>query len=254
MLTLYILFRHELRRLLLSPSIYAVGTLFLVFMGALYFLLLAEFSEMQQDHPAASAFFSIFWLPTLVTIPLLTMRTLAEERRQGTLEALFVTPARPLMVTCAKFLSTYVLYMSLWGLTLTFPFLVSLKYGLIVAQSGIVDTPSLIGGYTFIAVSGFMYIALGIFSSSLTKSQLAAGMLCFAMLFTLVVGGKALVALPLLETLGLGHISHMLSALDPFQHLTDFCRGVIDTRPCILYPTFGLLSLGLTSLTLESKA
>ena len=254
MTAFFILFRHELRRLLLSPSIYGVGVRFLLFMGALYFLLLAEFAETAGERPAAGAFFSIFWLPTLIIVPLLTMRTLAEERRQGTLEALFVTPASPLIVTCAKFASTYLLYLMLWALTLAFPFLVASKAGTVALQSGILDTPSLIGGYTFIGISGFMYIALGLFSSSLTKSQLAAGMLCFALLFALIIGAKALVALPLLETLGTPGIEGILSALDPFEHLNDFCRGVIDTRPCILYFACGLLSLGLTSLVLEAKA
>ncbi len=254
MSTFGILLYYELRRLILTPITYVVTALFLGFMAGLYFLLLIEYNEIPHELPAAGAFFSIFWLPALLIIPLLTMHSLSEERKQGSLELLFVTPARPLAVACAKFTSAYGFYLFLWACTLSFPYLCALDHDWAVLQAGLLESASLLGGFLFISVSSFMYIALGILASSLTKSQLAAGMLSFALLFILVVGAKALLSFPLLDSLGLDRLYPLIETIDPFQHLADFCRGVVDTRPMIIYPCFGIFAIGLTGLVLDAKA
>ena len=73
--------RHEVFVLLISPATYVAGFLFLLMMWLVYWLILKDLPS--EDLPASS-FFQLFWLPVLFMVPLLTMRTLAEERRMGT--------------------------------------------------------------------------------------------------------------------------------------------------------------------------
>lgn len=245
----YVLWAYEMRRLFLSPITYVMGFLFLSLMGFLFFLLTIDYVDAAQEVPIAEAFFSIFWLPTLIWVPLLTMRTLADDRQAGTLALLGVTQARPFSIIGAKFLSTYILYLFLWSLALSFN-------GLLYVYNGYLNTggerclSALLGGYIFIATSGFMYIAIGIFSSSLTRSQLMAGMMTFMLLFVMIVTGRILESLPLCESLrGLD----LWYFFDPFEHLDDFSSGIVDSRCCILYVLFGVVSLCFSAYAIDKK-
>lgn len=231
----WILFTHELKRLLRQPVTYAVGSLFLALMGLLYFLMLSEYCADNFPQAAAGTFFSVFWIPTLSTIPLLTMRSLAQERLNGTLEMMFVTQAKPIHLILAKFFSLYALYLFFWSLTLSFPYSLSIVLGDVVQQAGLMDATSLMGGYLFIALISSAQIALGIFVSSLTKSQLAAGMLCFCFLFSWIVGCKALLMLPIVVNSPFQGLSQFLQQADVFMHLKDFSHGVIDLKVGLYY-------------------
>jgi len=146
------------------------------------------------------------------------------------------------------------LYILLWGITLGFPLVVkSLLPALAVTQS-LTDHASLFGGYTFIALSGILYIAIGIFTSSLTRSQLIAGMLAFSLLFFVIVGGRLLLEVPLTDFTWFQWVKMPLEYLQTFQHLEDFSRGILDSRPFILYISNALIVLGVTSLIVEAKA
>ncbi|HQU09504.1 MAG: hypothetical protein B7X06_03350, partial [Verrucomicrobia bacterium 21-51-4] len=117
------LFIHELKRLVLSPSTYTLGVLFLIVMGLIYFILLEGLCRMAQPEPLSAQFFSAFWIPLLFVVPLITMRLIAQERRMGTLEVVLTTSTPPWAIVLSKFFAAYLLYLCLWALTLTFPWL-----------------------------------------------------------------------------------------------------------------------------------
>jgi ABC-2 type transport system permease protein len=121
-------------------------------------------------------------------------------------------------------------------------------------DSPLFDTTSLIGGFLFVCISGLLYVALGILASSLTRNTLVAGMLSFSILFVLIICGKLLLNVPWQETPFLERFQAFVEYLQPFQHLEDFNRGVVDTRPFFLYASNTILVLGLTTLAVESRA
>ncbi|MCD8483575.1 MAG: hypothetical protein LR015_13515 [Verrucomicrobia bacterium] len=144
--------------------------------------------------------------------------------------------------------------MVIWASSIAFPLLTA--WGLAQPQMTalLLDRGTLQGGYTFIALSGALFIAVGIFSSSLTRSQLVAGMLSFSILFILMVGATAL---NFVES-SLGHNQFrglgLIHYLQVFQHFEDFVRGTLDTRPIVYYLTGTALVLGLAGYNVESKA
>src|SRR5882672_6369709 len=111
------LLSHEIRMLLVSPSTYIAATAFLGFMGFIFVGILENYSTAPQDSSPAVMFFQLFWLPVFFMVPLLTMRCLAEERRLGTLETLLTAPVNAAEVVLGKFGAAYLLYLSLWGAT-----------------------------------------------------------------------------------------------------------------------------------------
>lgn len=245
---------HELRMLLISPATYITAVLFLALMGLLYFWNIMQLTQTASSDMPTEAFFRGFWLPVLFMVPLLTMRSLAEERRLGTIETLLTTPVSPLEIVLSKFLGAYLFYIFLWLLTLSFPFIVNHLQPATAQQAHLMDSTALTGGLLYIAISGTLYIAVGIFSSCLTRSLLVAGMLTFCLLFLLIVSGQIIEFLPYEDSEFVTSISSVFNYLRTMEHLEDFSTGVIDTRPFFLYLSSAFLLLGITTFITQSKA
>ena len=240
--------------LFISPSTYVAGVLFLCLMGFLYWAILRTSVNASSDILPSVQFFSIFWIPVFFVVPLFTMRSIAGERSSGTLDTLMTTPTSRVSVVFSKFAGAYIFYILLWGLTLGFPLLTQKLFPHAAEAGALLDTASITGSFIFLAVSGVLFISIGILASSITRSQLVAGMLCFSTLFVVIVGGQQLGNLA--ETGGQlsGWLNATVNYLQIFEHLDDFSRGIIDTRPFFYYVSTGLLLLGISSLVIEAKA
>lgn len=243
------LLSHELRMLLVSPATYFAATVFLGFMGLIFSKILDVYSGAPQDASPAYVFFNLFWLPVCVMVPLLTMKCLAEERRLGTIETLLTTPVTTTEVVLGKFCAAYFLYLALWGSTGGF-FYILKRFS---ADPRFLDPGPLIGGYVFIAVSGLFFIAIGVFSSSLTRNQSVAAVLACVLLAALTLGGHLLVDStwldqdmfrPLKSALDYGHV---------FAHRDDFTRGVVDARELLFYLSGTVVTLIFSILGVEAK-
>lgn len=250
----FTLFKHELRMLLISPSTYIAAVLFLSLMGFIYWAILRGMVNTPSETLPTVQFFSVFWIPVLFVVPLLTMRSIAGERSSGTLDTLMTTPTSFVAVIISKFSGAYVFYMLLWVLTLGFPLLTQKLYPHAAESGALLEYAPLAGSFLFLATSGILFISIGIFSSSVTRSQVVAGMLSFTTLFVVIIGGQQISNI---ADTGSGLSSLMLATvnyLQIFEHLDDFSRGIIDTRPFFYYSSTGLLLLGLSSLINEAKA
>lgn len=249
-----LLLRHELHLLIIAAPTYIAAFLFLLLMGFVYWINLRSFTLSAEYELPNTLFYKTFWLPVFFLVPLLTMRSIAEERRQGTLETLLTTSAGPVSIVAAKYLAAYLFYMLLWLLTLAFPLITQSIVPSAALEGKLLDRASIAGGLSFIALSGVLFVAVGIFSSSLTRSQLVAGMLTFTILFVFIVGGFLLVNAPLGESTWVAWAEGPLEYLQAFNHLEEFSRGIIDTRPFFYYLSTAFLFLGLAVFNVESKA
>lgn len=246
-----ILLRHELRMLFISPATYVAGFVFLMLMGFIFVLILNRFSQEAQEVLPAEMFFQVFWLPVFFLVPLLTMRSLAEERRRGTLTSAMTTPVSALQLVTTKFLASYLFYCLLWAFTALFFVMVDRTVQSAGTAEVLLLPGPLIGGYAFIALTGLLFIALGVLASSLTRSQLVAATLTFSALFVLMLG------IPAMEAQAVNWIPWFDADtvyFKMFDHLEDFSRGVLDTRPVVFYISGAALVLGTSVLIVESRA
>ncbi len=249
-----ILLKHELRMLFISPPTYIAAVLFLMIMGILYWAIIRGMVNTPEDTLPLVQFFRSFWIPVLFVVPLLTMRSVAEERANGTLDSLMTTPVSRGAIILSKFFGAYLFYMLLWATTLSFP-LIAQNFFPAAADGGrFLEAAPMYGGFSFLAVSGVLFVSIGIFSSSITRSQLVAGMFTFTTLFVVIVGGMLLNYVIQDSVHLISWLGGVLSYLQIFQHLDDFSRGIIDTRPFIYYTSIGALLLGLSCLVIEAKA
>ncbi len=240
---------HEIRALLYSASTYIAAVLFLLFMAFIFVTLLDDYSRAPREIAPATVFFQLFWIPVWFMVPLLTMRSLAEERRLGTLETLLTTSVSTAEVVLGKFFAAYLLYLLLWASTLGFHYILHYYAG----DPRLLAPGPLIGGYLFIAISGLLYIAVGIFASSLTSSQLVAAIISFTILVGLTIGLRELSTTQFLNQESFHTLKSTAESTEVFQHLSDFSNGIIDTRQIIYYVSGCILALIFSILGVEYK-
>ena len=241
----YILFQQEIYKWIYRPSTYFIATLFLLLMGFNFVYILFLNTQSTESFDCLQMFFEIFWLPTLFVIPIITMRTLSEEQRSGLLESTLSTPVSISSLVLSKFAITYLFYLILWGFSLLFPFFTQYCLKETLTQP-LITTTVLQGGLLFIASTSFLFVAVGIFASSLTRTPTLACFLCFCFLFMLLVGVKSLCEI--------GSIPYnYILYIDFFENIDDLCHGIFDIRPFIFHITSGILTLLLGITVLENK-
>jgi len=243
------IFSHEIRMLLVNPGTYVAAVLFLGIMGFEFTRILDSYSQAPQDVSPAGMFFELFYLPVLFMVPLLTMKCLAEERRLGTIETLLTTPVTTAEVVLGKYGAAYALYMALWGGTGGF-FLILGKFS---GDARLFDLGPLIGGYLFIAVSGLLFVAIGVLASALARNQALAAILAFTMLAALLFGGLYLADANWLKSEVLQPVKAAVDYAQIFRHYEDFTRGVVDLRQVLFYLSGTVLALILSILSVEVK-
>ena len=163
--------KHELRGYFHTFTAYVFGAFLLAIVGfgAMLYNLQAAVSNFEY----VLSFGSII---VVVIVPILTMRVIAEERRQKTDQLLYSLPISTTQVVLGKFLALLAVYLVPLGIICLYP--------LIFAQFGEVYLPTSYGSLLAIFIMGAALIAMGIFISSLTDNQgLAAGIGIAAILF-----------------------------------------------------------------------
>ena len=164
-------FQHELRGFFHSLTAYVFGAFLLAFVGigAMVYQLQMSVSNFEYVLSYSSIIF-------VVIVPILTMRVIAEERKQKTDQLLYALPITTVQVILGKFLALLVVYL--------IPLLVICIYPLLFAQFGEVYLTTAYGAIAAFFLMGAALIAVGIFLSSLTENQgLAAGLGIAVILF-----------------------------------------------------------------------
>jgi len=234
---------------LFSPITYVTAVLFLLVMGGIFTVILDDYSKQAQEVSPAVNFFASFWIPVFFMVPLLTMKTFAEERRMGTLETLLTSPVSTGEVVLGKFSAAYLFYLLLWGATASFHYILHVY----AKDIRFLDSGPLLGGYLFVAVSGLLFVSIGVLASALTRSYEVAAILTFTILFTLIFGFRFLGQTNAMNTEFLHPFKSTVEALQIFNHVEDFAHGVVDTRQMFFYVTGSVLTLIFSVLAVEYK-
>jgi ABC-2 type transport system permease protein len=240
------LFRRELASFFLSITGYLIIAAVTLLIGLGFDILITNIHE-PQPMPLTELFYNTysFWLIVLLITPVITMRLFALEKFTGTFETLMTTPVSDWQVVSAKFAAAMVFYMVMWLPMLACLFLVQH----FTNQSGSMDGGAVGGLYLGIFMVGSLFLSLGCFASSLTKSQMAAAMLSFVLGVTVFSLGFFADAI---ETPA-GWESQVLSCFGLFKQMDDFTRGVVDLRTMIFYASVTFFFLFLTLRVVESR-
>jgi len=200
---------------------------------------------------------SIFFLPNLIygigsflsvlstmgfillfIVPVLTMRILAEDRKNGTEVLLITSPASITSIVVGKYLAVCFVFFVMTVLSFIYP--------IVLLAFGATFTVDLVGGYIGFILLGMTYISVGVFASSLTESQVVAA----------IIGYVSLLIMWLADSLGSlvgGFASKVLGWFSILTRYDDFTRGILGLSPVIYYLSFIAVFLFITIRVIEKR-
>lgn len=203
-----------------------------------------EFSSLRDPMTTYISASSLFWFCILVAVPLLTMRLIAEERRTGTIETLLTLPVSETEIVLAKWLAGFIMY-----LALLVPFALYLPFLYFQARYYFDLGPILSLGIG-LSTMGMMFVAIGLFFSSLTKNQIVAAIWTFVVLFLMVV------LTLLLYSVGVRQQSEWVEAvrfLAVYIQVRAFGQGQLDLRVIAIHLSVCAFALYVTVKILEIR-
>jgi ABC-2 type transport system permease protein len=242
--------QKELKSYFASPIAYVIIGFFALVFGWFYVVSLDYFMRMsmQMGMPgqgqvnintmAIRPVLQNVSVVALFVLPLITMRTYSEEKRSGTIELLLTSPVTDFQIIMGKFLGAVALYAMMLAVTSI--------HMVVLFIYGNPEWKPIVTGYLGLLLMGASFISIGLLISSLTKNQIVAGMVTFAVLLLLwTVSWMQESASPMVQKI--------LQALSLTDRFDDFTKGVIDLKHVVYYLSFISFGLFLTAKSVDSE-
>lgn len=215
-----------------------IGYIFIAviyFFGGLFFWVTSVYS----GNADLSGVFSNIMMIVEFIIPILTMRIISEDFKLKTDQALLTAPISTASIALGKYFSAVIVY--LIGISIT------LVYGAIVSFFTIPDWVVIIGSFTGILVMGMALIAIGMFISSLTESQIVAAIISYAVsIFIILMDG-------LLNFFKSSVLYMPLSYLSFSKHYKSFTLGIVNLADVTFFLTICAFFVFLTAHMIEKR-
>jgi ABC-2 type transport system permease protein len=173
----------------------------------------------------------------LFLIPMITMRTFAEEKSRGTIELLLTSPVTDMQIILGKWLGAMALYLCVLGMSV-------INIGLLFAW-GKPDLKPVLIAYLGLILQGGCLLAVGVLISTMTRNQIIAGGVTFFVCLLLWL----LSWFTAFDTSGAASVVNYLSIV---THFENFSKGVLESKDVIFYLSMIFFSLFLTSRAMES--
>jgi ABC-2 type transport system permease protein len=235
--------RRELFSLWVTPLAWFLLCTFLLMNGTAFVTVISALSAFGPggiDVGPVQAFYgqSVFVpLGYVLVCPLLSMRALAEERRTGTAELLLSSPLGTASIVLGKFLALSITYVALWAPTLLYP--------LILRNTGQLEWPVVATTYIGVIGLGLGFVAVGLFTSSITENQFLAAAIAGTLIVLLLLCG---VGEQLLEV---GPLHDLLAHLSIQACLAECAQGVLSLRRLLYLATLVTLPLFLATRAVD---
>ena len=238
---------RELKRVFLHPMAYVLLFVFLVFNGIMMLLLIDYYSSYQAANirqPASYYLTNNFmlWLSLVLICPGLTMRLIAEERQVKSLEMLLTAPVTESQVVLSKFLCTVGYYVFMVSMSLCYAFLLR-------SYATEWDWGPILGGYVGLLLVGCFFCAIGLFASSLTRSQIVAYMLAALVLIVVAV------LIQFIPKRGLSpEVKQVMAYLSVVDHQNEMASGILPWRSFVFFGTNTVFFLYLAARGLAAQS
>jgi ABC-2 type transport system permease protein len=250
MRNIWIICRKELRSYFASPIAYAVMALFALIFGFVFFSATRDFvnfsfrSQMMGGaQPMSVNEFIIRPLlgfagtVSLFLIPLISMRLLAEEKRNGTIELLLTSPVQDISIIVGKWLGAMLLYLFVLGMSVPSIALLFLW--------GKPDWKPVLAAYLGLLLQGGCLLGVGTLISAMTSNQIVAGGVAFFISLLLYM-------LSWFTEYDSTTTSKVLNYISIVPHMENFSKGIFDLKDAVFYVSFIFLTLFLTVRQMES--
>lgn len=242
--------RRELKSFFKSPLAYVVSGFFTLIMGWIFFNLLVEYVDTVQNIPRENnglsfingvvlKLFGNINFMFLFISPLITMKLIAEEKKDSTIDLYYATAVNEYQLVLGKYLAAVVMGLFLITSTFLFP--------LIFRSANLDDFSFVISGYLGLVLNMMCYFSVGLFASSLTNNQIIAALTSFIFIIsTWMFNWFGQVSSNYL-------VMEILNYLSIVGHYETFAKGLMSTSDFIYYFSFISIFLFLTKKVMEAR-
>ncbi len=230
------IFKREFKSFFITPLGYVVIAIMMLFHG-LAFTQMYSYGEPDIGFVFGSTF---SFVAIYVLIPILTMRTMSDDRRQKVDQVLLTSPVSLYAIVFGKFFATLAIFMLSFAMTLVFQIIVAFQD---VTMNWLIYIGNLLGVFFM----GSAIIALGIFISSLTESQVVSVVISFAasLVLAMMDNVSAMVNVPA--------ITNIIEKISFIQRYNAFCNGIIDYSNIVFFVGLAAIFIFLTVRVLDKR-
>ena len=218
---------------------------------AIFFIVLAlnlflfQGNILDSNYATLDSFFTLAPWILIFLIPAITMRTFADEKQSGTIELLTTKPVTDIQIVTGKYFAALLLWL--------FTFLPTFIYFICVKKLSLADVPidsgATWGSYIGLFFLGAVFVAIGIFSSSITSNQIIAFLVGVFLCYLMYDAFSRISSLAVFE----GRLDYIIQSIGLNAHYDSISRGVVDTRDIIYFLSVITLFIIGTRTALESR-
>jgi len=230
---IYAIAAKELKAYFKSPIAYIVLIVTISVFNIFFFLIIDQDQEANLRNV-----FKVMEFLFIFIVPLLTMKTFAEEKFSGTMEFLMTTPTTNTAIVLGKYLASLIFFTLIIGLTTSYYF--------ILEFFGQPERLATLTGYLGIWLEGALFIAIGILASSLTKNQILAAISSYVVLFLLYF------SISFIKYFS-GPAETLIRYVGTWSHAENFAAGIITTADLVYYLSGILICILFTRLSIENR-
>lgn len=233
----------EIRSFLNSLIAYLVMMVFLTFIG-LYMWVFSDSNVLDYGYADMESLFSFGPIAFLLLIPAITMRSFAEEKKDGTIELLLTKPISDLQIILGKYSAALTLVAVALVPTLVYYFSI---YSLGTPE-GNIDSPAVFSSYIGLLLLGAVFTSIGIFASSISQNQIISFLVALILCYTLFDGFAQASSFESLSS-----IKDILIYIGLDYHYNALSKGLIDSRNVIHFLSVIVIMIVSTNLVIGSR-
>jgi len=241
---MFAIYRKEIQQFFSSLIGYIAIIVFLLVLG-LFMFIFPDTSILEFGYATLDSFFTIAPYIFIFLIPAITMRSFAEEINTGTIELLSTRPVTELQIILGKYFAAVTLVFI--AIIPTFVYFFTLY--MLASPVGNVDVGGILGSYFGLFFLGAVFVAIGIFCSSITSNQIVAFIVGVFLCFFLYL---AFGYMSQFATI-IGKADYLVESLGLSAHYDAMGKGVIDTRDVVYFLSVISIFLLLTRTAISSR-
>lgn len=228
------IFRREFKAYFTSPLGYVFLAIFYAFSGIFFY----TFSLYNGSTDLSSVFLAMFFV-LMIFLPLLTMRLMAEENKQKTDQLVLTSPVSLFRIVMGKFLAAYVIF--------AMGVLMLLLYGVVLSAFAAVSWSIILGNTVGILLLGGIFIAIGLFVSTLTENQMIAAVGSFFINLCILLLDTVSSVIPV------DFIQSAFSAISVYSRYAELTNGIFNISSIIFFISVMLIFIFFTVRVLEKR-
>lgn len=241
---MFAIFKKEISGFFSSLTGYIAATFFLVVNGLVIWVFPGSMNVLDSGYSTLETLFSIAPWVFIFLVPAITMKTFAEEKKNGTIELILTRPISDIKLVLGKYFASVLLVLLILIPSLIF----FISIYLLGSPVGNIDTGGTWGSFIGLFFLAAGYAAIGVFASSFTDNQIVSFLLAIVISLLIFSGFDAIASLGIFSDL-----KYFLVQLGINEHYSSMSRGVIDTRDVVYFVCLSSLFVIATRIKIQSR-